>query len=31
MENDQQTSFFFFFFASDEPEDHTYEGKGKQN
>lgn len=28
MENDQQTS---FFFASDEPEDHTYEGKGKQN
>ena len=30
MENDQQTS-FFFFFASDKPEDHTYEGKGKQN
>ena len=28
MENDQQTS---FSFASDEPEDHTYEGKGKQN
>ena len=30
MEKGQETIFFFFFLVSDEPEDPTYKGKGKQ-